>query len=239
MAATLVLPGDKIPPSALPTGTGKRKTLKLGPGLRHIAPNTIATTIAGALTTDDRKNAASIDFNTGRYRPYPHDLVIATITSSTSDAFACTLSPHTPPATLPHLAFEGASKKSRPQLAPHALVYCRVVAASRDAPPELTCVDAATGKAAGLGVLKGGMVFSVSLGMARRLLAPRSEMALLEGLGASMGFEVTVGRNGVVHVDAGSVRATMAVGRGLQEVDERGVDDAGQRNMVGEILKSI
>jgi exosome complex component RRP40 len=66
--ATLVLPGDTIPPSALPTGTGKRKTLKLGPGLRHIPPNTVVTTIAGALTTDDRKNAASVEFNSGRVR---------------------------------------------------------------------------------------------------------------------------------------------------------------------------
>jgi exosome complex component RRP40 len=66
--ATLVLPGDEIPPSALPTGTGKRKTLKLGPGLRHIPPNTVVTTIAGALVTDDRKNAASVESNSGRVR---------------------------------------------------------------------------------------------------------------------------------------------------------------------------
>lgn len=64
--ATLVLPGDEIPSSLLPTGTGKRKTLKLGPGLRHIPPNTVVTTVAGALVTDDRKNAASVETNSGR-----------------------------------------------------------------------------------------------------------------------------------------------------------------------------
>lgn len=65
-SATIVLPGDEIAPSDLPTGTGKRKTLKLGPGLRHIPPNTVVTTIAGALVTDNKKNAASIEFNSGR-----------------------------------------------------------------------------------------------------------------------------------------------------------------------------
>jgi exosome complex component RRP40 len=69
MAATLttiVLPGDEIPASALPKGTGKRKTLKLGPGLRHIPPNTVVTTVAGALVTDSKKNVASVEYNSGR-----------------------------------------------------------------------------------------------------------------------------------------------------------------------------
>jgi hypothetical protein len=64
--ATLVLPGDEIPAHILPTGTGKRKTLKLGPGLRHIPPSTVVATVAGALVTDNKKNAASVEFNSGR-----------------------------------------------------------------------------------------------------------------------------------------------------------------------------
>jgi exosome complex component RRP40 len=69
--ATLVLPGDEIPAHVLPTGTGKRKTLKLGPGLRHIPPSTVVTTVAGALVTDNKKNAASIEFNSGRVIHFP------------------------------------------------------------------------------------------------------------------------------------------------------------------------
>lgn len=268
--ATLVLPGDEIPPHALPTGTGKRKTLKLGPGLRHIPPSTVVTTVAGALVTDNKKNAASVETNSGRvshclpqncprspylhmqqplhyaskltplqYTPYPNDLVIATINNSTGESFNCLLSPHTPFAALPHLAFEGATKKTRPQLPPNSLIYTRIVSCPRDSAPELTCVDPATGKSEGLGLLKGGMVFPISLGMARRLLAPREELVLLEELGKKIGFEVTVGRNGVVHVDAGSVGKTLAVGRALQRVDVEAVGEAGQRKMVGEILKKI
>jgi exosome complex component RRP40 len=83
------------------------------------------------------------------------------------------------------------------------------------------------------------MVFEISLGMARRLLAPKGELVLLEELGKKMGFEVTVGRNGVVHVDAGSVKGTLAIGRAIQRVDGEAVGEQGQRKMVAEILKKI
>jgi exosome complex component RRP40 len=65
-STTILLPGDQIAKSALPSGTGKKKTLTLGPGLRHIPPDTVTATIAGALTTDNKKNAASVEYNTGR-----------------------------------------------------------------------------------------------------------------------------------------------------------------------------
>ena len=262
MATTLniVLPGDVIPQNALPTGTGKKKTLTLGPGLRHIPPHTVSSTVAGTLVTDTRKNAALVEYNSGRvilpfpkkdvhsrfketntmqYTPFPNDLVIATVAGSSAEQFNCLLTPETPPASLPHLAFGGATKKTRPQLPPNSLVYCRVANAGRDQPPELTCVDPSTGKGEGLGPLKGGMVFKISLSMARRLLAPKSELALLDVLGAKVGFEITVGRNGVVHVDGGNVRTTLAVGRGIQEVDEKALGESGQRKLAGEIFKGL
>lgn len=237
-APTVVLPGDQIPSHALPTGTGKKKTLTLGPGLRHIPPSTVVTTIAGALTTDNKKNAASVDFNSGGYVPYAGDLVIATVSGSAAENFNCTLSPHTPIATLPHLAFEGATKKTRPQLVPNSLVYCRVASVGKDMPVELTCVDPSTGKGEGLGLLKSGMVFKISLGMARRMLA-RGGIVLLEVFGSKVGFEVTVGRNGLVLVDGGNVRTTLAIGQAIQEVDERALGDEGQKKMAEEYLKKI
>ncbi|CAE7205507.1 hypothetical protein CFE70_008649 [Pyrenophora teres f. teres 0-1] len=237
MAATVVLPGDDIPKSALPTGTGKKKTLTLGPGLRHTPPDTVTATIAGALVTDNKKNAASVESNTGRYRPFTGDLVIATVNGSAAENFNCLLTPNTPAATLPHLAFEGATKKTRPQLPPNSLVYCRVASAGKDLPSELTCVDPATGKGEGLGLLKGGMVFSVSLGMARRMLAARGGITLLQTMGAKLGFEVTVGRNGLVHVDGGNVKTTLAIGQAIQEVDRAALGDEAQKKLAAATLK--
>ncbi|KAF2752342.1 exosome complex exonuclease RRP40 [Sporormia fimetaria CBS 119925] len=242
MASTtqVLLPGDTIPTSALPTPNNPKKPLTLGPGLRHIPPSTIVASIAGSLSTDNKKNAAWVEYNSGRYTPSANDLVIATILTSTADTFNCTLTPHTPTTSLPHLSFENATRKTRPQLPPHSLVYARIVSAPRDSPVELTCVDPSTGKSEGLGPLKGGMLFPVSLGMARRLLAgKKGGVMVLEGLAEKMGFEVAVGRNGVVWVDGGSVKNTLGIGRALQEVDREGLGERGQRKVVERVLRGL
>ncbi|KAF1838489.1 exosome complex exonuclease RRP40 [Decorospora gaudefroyi] len=240
MAASpaVLLPGDDIAPGSLPKGTGKKKTLTLGPGLRHTPPDTVTATVAGALLTDNKKNAASVDYNSGRYLPFAGDLVIATVNGSAAENFNCLLTPNTPPATLPHLAFEGATKKTRPQLPPNSLVYCRVANAGKHLPSELTCVDPSTGKGEGLGLLKGGMLFKVSLGMARRMLAAKGGITLLDTMGAKVGFEVTIGRNGLVHVDAGNVKTTLAIGQAIQEVDTAGIEEEGQRKLAVATLKN-
>jgi exosome complex component RRP40 len=79
--ATIVLPGDEVPTELLPNPTNKKKTLKLGPGLRHIPPSTIKASIAGALATDSKKNAAWIDFNSGRVSLMHAPLKFISITS--------------------------------------------------------------------------------------------------------------------------------------------------------------
>lgn len=167
-------------------------------------------------------------------------MVIATINTSTGENFNCFLTPNTPAATLPHLAFEGATRKTRPQLVPNSLVYARIASAGKDSSPELTCVDPSTGKSEGLGPLKGGMVFKISLGMARRLLAgSKGGVTILEALGEKVGFEITVGRNGMLHVDGGNVKTTLAVGRAVQEVDEQALGAKGQKKLAERVLKSL
>jgi exosome complex component RRP40 len=59
-----VLPGEKLDAESLPSHP--TLPLKLGPGLRHIPPNTITSTVAGQLCTDKRKNAIWVEFNGGR-----------------------------------------------------------------------------------------------------------------------------------------------------------------------------
>jgi len=59
-----VLPGDHLDPNSLPSHP--KLPLKLGPGLRHIPPNTIVPTIAGQLCIDRRKNAVWVESNVAR-----------------------------------------------------------------------------------------------------------------------------------------------------------------------------
>jgi exosome complex component RRP40 len=191
-----------------------------------------------------------------QYLPQPQDLVLARVHHSASEHYHCTITPHNVYALLPHLAFENATKKTRPQLAAGALVYARVtssLAHNKFQEPEIACFNASTGKSEGLGELKGGMVFDVSLRMVRQLLVPKRkpgnegmsikgislsrDVAVLELLGKKMAFEVAVGRNGRIWVDAGSIRKTLLVGKALQETDEGHLNRQRQEMLVKRLLR--
>lgn len=252
MSAAFVIPGDIIPSEDLPIPSSASKLLKLGPGLRHTPPSTISAVLAGPLYIEPTKNAIWVENNSGRvmislnlsfprispnckapntnngvgaqYIPQIHDVVIATVHHSSTDFFHCGITPYTAFAQLPHLAFEGASKKSRPQLVPGSLIYARVISASKFMDPELVCVNPSTGKSEGMGELKGGMVFSLSLGMSRRLLAKKKmnegDLFVLEEIAKKLAFEIAIGRNGLVWVKTDGVRETLLVGKALQESDK-------------------
>jgi exosome complex component RRP40 len=148
-----------------------------------------------------------------------------------------------PFASLPHLAFAGATRKTRPQLNAGSLVYARIALANKHMDPEIECVNPATGKSDGLGELKGGMLFDVSLGMSRRLMMPnpsaQGSIVILDEIAEKVPFEMAVGRNGKVWVDAEGVSETLAVGRAIQETDQGnlGVDE--QRKVAKRLLKDI
>ncbi|KAF8540570.1 hypothetical protein BDD12DRAFT_734475 [Trichophaea hybrida] len=233
----LLLPGDIV--TDLPVPQKANATLKLGPGLTHTPPSTITAHKAGQLVVDARKNALWIESNSRRYTPAPQDAVIATILRSSGDAYICSipssasLAPSSVQATLPHLAFPNATKKTRPILHPGATVYARISLANKHMDPELECFDAETGKSAGFGELKGGMMFPVSLGLSRRLLGDGKKMLqvakragetweggngaeVLEELGQTIAFECAVGRNGMVWVDSGDIATTLMIMRCVQ-----------------------
>ena len=238
----LVLPGDPIDPSLIPTH--KKNPLRLGPGLRHIPPSAIVPTVAGQLVTDPRKNSMWVEYGAGRYVPQVNDLVIGQVTRSATDLYYVNLSPYTANAALPHLSFEGATKKTRPQLQPGALLYARVTLANRHMDPEIECVSATTGKAEGLGPLTGGMAFDVSLPFARRLLMSRSrdegKVEVLELAGAEgLAFETAVGRNGRVWVNSETVKTVVLVGRALRETDEGDLDVEQQRKLVKRLIREM
>lgn len=89
--------------------------------------------------------------------------------------------------------------------------------------PELVCLNPSTGKSEGMGELKGGMVFGLSLGMSRRLLAKRKinegALVILEEIAKKLAFEIAIGRNGLVWVKAEGIKETLLVGKALQESD--------------------
>jgi exosome complex component RRP40 len=169
--------------------------------------------------------------------------VLAIVHHSSAESFHCSITPHTAYAQLSHLAFEGVSKKTRPQLAAGSLVYAKIAMASKHLEPELTCCNPSTGKSEGMGELKGGMLFDVSLGFARRLLMARQReeagLVVLEEIAEKIPFEIAVGRNGRVWVDSRGVKETLLVGRVLQETDRlvSGVQE--QKRLVRRLVKEL
>lgn len=237
-AGPVFFPGDIVPQELIPTPS-KNKSITLGPGLRHVPPSTILTTAPGTLAVDARKAAIWLENGPAaspRYQPAVGDLVIAQIHhSGGGDVFYCSLTPHTSHVVLGQLSFEGANKKTRPKLESGDIVYARVKTAGQDEECEIECVNSNTGRAEGMGPLKGGMVFDVSTSFARRLMMGKKEksaLILLDAIGEKIRFEVAVGRNGRVWVDSGSVRETIGIGQCLVNANVEGWDLEKQKNEV-------
>lgn len=179
-----------------------------------------------------------------QYIPAVGDLVICNVQRSGPDYYYVTITDYSSNAILPQLAFEMATKKTRPQLNHGALVYARVSLANRHMDPELECVSPTTGKADGLGPLVGGMLYDISLGMARRLLMRKSveegKVAVLEELGsAGLAFETAVGRNGKLWVNSDSVKTVLIVGRAVKETDENKLSVEQQKKLVRKLIKEM
>ena len=238
-SGALVLPGEAISLDSLPSATNPSAALRLGPGLLHTPPSTVTASLSGTLHTDSNKNAIWIEHHSGRYIPHTSDLVIASVHHSSTDYFHCTITTHTSQALLAHLAFEGATKKTRPQLSSGTLVYARVIRADIHSETEIACYNPSTGKSEGMGELKDGMLYDVSLGMARRLLMKSSQgqIVFLDELADKIAFEVAVGRNGKVWVKSDSIDETMLVGKALTECDNGGLDMEEQRKLVKKLLR--
>nr|CDJ90997.1 hypothetical protein, variant [Haemonchus contortus] len=129
-----------------------------------------------------------------RYVAEKGDRVLGIVTGSAGDYYKLEIG--TPEnAVISFLAFEGATKRNRPDLKIGDVIYAQVMDEFAHADVELTCVDAVS-RARGMGLLSGGFLFKVSCNLARRLLSTHSQ--LLKLLGKDYKFEITVGLNGRV-----------------------------------------
>lgn len=180
--------------------------LRLGNGLAQ-ADDAVVVTKAG-LMNHRAPNRFFVVNSQRRYVPAVGDTVVGTVVDRMTEFYRVQLH-GTGIAQLPILAFDGATKRNKPNLAIGANVFARVAVCNRHLDAELTCQaggtapkkDWMTGQSV-YGELKGGTVIHVSTGLARRLLDP--ECAILTALGAGVPFEIAVGVNGTVWVQAAS-----------------------------------
>lgn len=211
---TVVLPGDLAATLEPQPQTEKkaRGIVRLGTGINQDETD-LQVTKAGTFRFDPRRSKLWIDGNQKRYYPGVEDAVIGIVTEKHGEEFRLDLA-GTETATLSALAFEGASKRNRPNFNVGALIYCRVIVASRDWEVEVSCVEPGSSKSwvtgeTLYGELKKGTSIRVSLAVARCLI--RHNNPFLALLGSEVPFESAVGVNGRVWIKAGTVAHTVLV----------------------------
>ncbi|KAF8073732.1 hypothetical protein FPV67DRAFT_1410664 [Lyophyllum atratum] len=228
MSAT-ILPGTSVP--------AQHVNLKLGPGLlqsssaNEAGPSIIATR-AGTLNHSSNGSKWWVESNSRRYIPAPQESVIGVIIQKVGEGFRVDIgSAHY--ASLDALAFEGATKRNKPNLKVGCLVYARVSLAHKDMEPELECFGAQTRKSEGFGEVKGGFLVRCSLKMCRDLLDPKH--FLLPLLGARFPLEAAVGMNGRIWVSAKEPRQIITISRCIEAVDPDGggMDELGVKALLG------
>lgn len=168
----------------------------LGPGLRQNEEklNTICVTQPGILRYT-APNTYWIEGYQKHYVPKKGDLVVGIIIKKAGESLKVDIG-SAEFASLSMLAFEGATKKQKPDVQVGDVVYARLLNAHREMEPELICVDQYF-KAKRLGVLPdSGFLFNISLNLAYSLL--NIENPLLRTLAKRFPYEIAIGVNGKI-----------------------------------------
>lgn len=153
--------------------------LKLGPGLRLDGDKIVAFKY-GVLRHKDSPLSMWVDTNQKRYVPVRNDSVLGLVAARGAEGYKIDIG-CAQLANLDALAFEGATKRHKPNLKISDIVYGKLVLAEKDMEPEISCLDEG-GKSNGLGPICGGYTFAVSLGLSRKLLeVPQSKILSLLG----------------------------------------------------------
>ncbi|KAJ2385032.1 exosome non-catalytic core subunit rrp40, partial [Coemansia sp. RSA 2559] len=207
----VVIPGDVINTSLGDDGDGepteRNSVLRLGPGLVQIGEQ-VSAVAAGVLHSSTDNNQWWVVGNKRRYVPSEGEPVVGVVVARHGEGYRVDIgSAHD--ALLPLLAFEGATRRNKPNLAIGAVVYGRVVVANSVMDPEIECYNAHTGKSEGYGELSGGFMFKCSLGLARRLMDAKAPV--LNALGSEIPFETAIGLNGRVWVNTETPATTVLV----------------------------
>lgn len=246
MSAVIVYPGQdvKLDPSI---------TTRIGQGLVQVQVpvasegpkpanvNVVLASRSGVLCSDRTGSGMStwIQNSQKMYVPAIEDLVIGTVIEKHAENYRIDFG-STQPGQLPATAFEGATKRNKPNINVGALVYCRVILCDKDMEPELTCTsvhfkkDWVTGESL-FGELKGGYLFECSLGLARKLV--EDDCFVLQCLGRHIPFELAVGANGRVWVNSAHTMHTVLISNAI--LNSEHMNDSMIQTLVNRLVQSV
>lgn len=222
----ILLPGNEVAvlaPAAPPAPADKQQphVIRLGTGVFQRDTRFVASK-AGKACLDARRSKVWVSSNQRRYEPNVGDAVVAVVTDRHAEEYRVDMA-GTDTATLPALAFEGATKRNKPALVVGSSVYCRVTRASKDMECEVSCIEPGSSRSwvggeTLYGELKGGNIIRISLDLAARLQAEDSP--ILGTLGAAVPFESAVGSNGRLWIKSGTTKSTVLLCLLVAKADE-------------------
>lgn len=202
----VVLPGDIAIDVSQCASTTK---VILGPGL-YTENDNVLVNKCGILRKKS-PNTFWVDCQQRRYIPSRGETVLGTVVNKTGDMFKVDIGA-SEQASLSYLAFEGATKKNRPDVNIGDVLFAKLLLAGKDLESELVCVDS-HGKKGKLGVVTDGFVFTCSLNLVRKILNPKCP--LLRALAKEYPYEIAAGVNGRIWVKARSTRETIAIANAI------------------------
>lgn len=224
MVGDFVMPGDEFSYESFSSASSK---VTLGPGLKLLPScpdgsgsrqGRVVACKAG-IVRKVKGNVFFIEFKSNQYDVCKKDDVLGVIKQKgKGDQYSCDVSMKER-AQLSKFAFEGATKRYRPDLQVGDVVYGKVVDLPSDYPIEITCVHS-TGKAQGLGLLEGGQLFQVPVHFTRILRCPDDSINVLKKLGKMLPFEVAVGVNGLVWLKAKNSVHTILLAQAVQKLSK-------------------
>jgi len=221
---TAILPGDSIRQHIKPN-----EVIKLGNGVEPTPDQVDFRAIVPGMLQAKKGNAFSVASSSTRYIPSVNDQVVGIIEEKGGDFYMVNIFSGST-CILYRQAFDGATKRNKPELNRGDVVYARVTFDGRDlsGDTEIACTstggsrkDWSTGETV-YGGLPMGLIVRVSTGMAQRLLRP--DCPLLLALSRHFAFELAIGVNGVVWFrssggtnEAITIRCLLLEGEGLDD----------------------
>lgn len=220
MNGKIVLPGDIMEP--IEKNLKKPDILMLGPGLRKDTEDEkIIVTRPGTLSYRS-PNVYWIEGHQKRYIPKKGDLVVGIVQVKRGDILKIDIG-SSETASLSMFAFEGATKKQKPDVQVGDVVYAKLLSASREMEPELVCVDSYF-KAGKLGLLSNhGYVFNINIEFVYSLL--NYDNPLLKTLGKKTPYEICIGMNGKVWINAKTTKDVFTILIALLAAEKKNVTD--------------
>lgn len=230
----ITLPGDQV---SIPSTSNYDKNK----GISRVNDKLHAYSLGILSNTNDKMNDSGMEIdsninkksnkndkwfiksNSRRYLPTTGDSIIGIITNRGSENYRVDIGSSST-ATLDALAFEGATKRTKPNLKVGCLIYARISLAHRDMETELECLNPTTGKSEGFGELKSGiMIDNLSLNLCRSLLTPNSDILVSLMNNFTFPFELATGLNGRIWINATTISQTIFVKRTIEKLDEEGI----------------